>query len=694
MRNNRRDFLKWSGLSGLSMGVGISSLSKWEGKNNQYRLYTESIDGGQASTAPHRYPTMLQDYYIDKVRKVSKKHDTKVYGLHSKEAAVQYQNAIQEKIKHCLGPFPEKTPLNPTVTGVLDRDEYTVEKVIYESRPGFKVTANLYIPKSDGKPMPAILGTCGHTREAKSSSYQYFAQGLARKGYVVLIIDCIGQGERLQFPVEGRKSAIRWGTVEHIYAGAPLNLTGDSMAGWFVWDAIRGIDYLYSRPEVDKKHIGVTGNSGGGTQTTWLCGVEPRLTMAAPSCFVTTIRRNLENQEVQDAEQYVMNVLEQEMDHFDFIAAMAPKPVIIITQELDFFDTRGTEETYRKLKHFYGLMGAENNVQLFRGDDYHGYHQPGREAMYNFFNQVTGISNDGNEPEIVLEKDETLWCTPNGQLSEEDSLTISDFLKEESLGLRRSRGDIEYKELKDSLGKILQLPSQFIVSDYRIFRSRKEELFPKPFVTDMFVETEPGIHNSVYRLNEKNIYSRPYGNPKSALLYVSHNAMDDELINDSMVREVIKEHTDFAVYTCDLRGIGQTLPNTRVGYSIPHNTEYFYGMVSNMLNEPILGKRTYDLLCIINWLNSFGHQKITILGNGWGCLPATFASLLSDHVDKVILKNPLQSFSDIAESTFYNWPVSALPMKILHYFDLPDCYRELKRKNIELVDAWDAMAGQ
>lgn len=688
MKNNRRDFIKLSGLSGL--GVGLAPALILRGKDEN--LSSAHIEVGKATGAPHRFPTMIQNNYIQEVRDISKKHHDKVYGLNSKKQALKYQSDIRKKINDCLGPFPEKAPLNPVITGKLDRDGYTVENVIYESRPGFKVTANLYIPENDGRPMPAVLGTCGHAREAKSSAYQYFAQSLARKGYVVLIFDCTGQGERLQYPTEGRESAIKWGTTEHIYSGSPLTLTGESLAGWYVWDAIRGIDYLCSRPEVDQRYIGVTGNSGGGTQATWLCGVDSRLTMAAPSCFVTTIRRNLENQEVQDAEQYVMKGLSQGLDHFDYIAAMAPKPVILITQEKDFFDTRGTQETYEMLKHFYRLMDAEDNIQLFRGDDYHGFHQPAREAMYGFFNHVTGVNDDSKEPEIVLEKDEDLWCTPNGQLTKQESRTIPDILKEQSVGLKKDRGSISSSQLKKSLVQVLGLPDQYEVKDYRIYRSRKEELFPKPFVTDMFVETEPGIHNSVYRLNDENIYSRPHGSPQKALLYVSHLGMDDELINDSKVRDIINDHADFAIYTCDSRGIGQTLPNTRVSYSIPHNTEYFYGMVSNMLDEPLLGKRTYDLLCVLNWLKNIGHTQITVLGNGWGTLSATFASVLNDSVEKVILKNALSSYSDIAESTFYNWPVSAFPMGVLQHFDLPDCYRELESKDLELIDMWDEMA--
>ena len=157
------------------------------------------------------------------------------------------------------------------------------------------------------------------------------------------------------------------GVSEHNYAGSQMTLVGENLSSWFTWDCIRCIDYLLSRPEVDPKHIGVTGNSGGGTQATWLCGVEPRLTMAAPSCFVVGFGRNLKNELPADIEQCPPRALSLGLDHADFLAAMAPKPVIVLDQEKDYFDARGAEEFFARLKHLYKLLGAEENMHLFIG---------------------------------------------------------------------------------------------------------------------------------------------------------------------------------------------------------------------------------------------------------------------------------------------------------------------------------------
>ena len=181
------------------------------------------------------------------------------------------------------------------------------------------------------------------------------------------------------------------GTGEHNYAGIQQVLVDERFWMWRAWDGIRALDYLMSRKEVDIRHLGITGNSGGGTMTTWLCGVEDRWTMAAPSCFVTEFRRNMENELGADMEQCPPRALALGLDHEDFLAALAPKPIIILAKEKDYFDARGNEAAYHRLRSLYRLLGAEENIAYFVGPTYHGYSQENREAMYRWFNRCTGF---------------------------------------------------------------------------------------------------------------------------------------------------------------------------------------------------------------------------------------------------------------------------------------------------------------
>ncbi|MDQ3622830.1 MAG: prolyl oligopeptidase family serine peptidase, partial [Verrucomicrobiota bacterium] len=397
---SRRELLKLAGLSavGFSLGdkcVGLASSA-------------EVKAAPAAALAPlNRFPRMVQEYFVERVRRVEELAGRRRTSVRSKGDAENYVREVRAKIQECFGPWPEKTPLNARVTGVVERDTYQIEKVIFESRPNFPVTANLYLPKGVKSPSPGVVGSCGHSANGKAAgTYQSFAQGLARMGYVCLIFDPIGQGERLQYVTGELMPRRGTGVSEHLYAGNQQFLVGEFFGAWRAWDGIRALDYLLTRPEVDPKHVGITGNSGGGTMTTWLCGVEPRWTMAAPSCFVTTFRRNLENELPADTEQCPPRALALGLDHSDFIAAMAPKPVVLLGKEKDFFDARGLEEAHARLKRLYALLGAEENIGLFIGPTHHGYTQENREAMYRWFNRVTNVSDAKAEPALTVEKDE------------------------------------------------------------------------------------------------------------------------------------------------------------------------------------------------------------------------------------------------------------------------------------------------
>jgi len=644
----------------------------------------------------NRFPRMVQEYFVTQVRRASEASLEAKRALKTKEDAEQYVRTVREKIHESFGPFPEKTPLKPRITGVVDRDAYRIEKLIFESRPEFLVTANLYVPKGREFPLPGVVGTCGHSSNGKcAEAYQSFAQGLARMGYVVLIYDPIGQGERLQYPDEELKSRIGVGVREHLHAGNQQILVGEFLNTWRAWDGVRALDYLLARDEVDPKHVGVTGNSGGGTMTTWLCGVEPRWTMAAPACFVTTFLRNTENELPADTEQCPPNALALGLDHDDFLAAQAPDPIVILAKERDYFDIRGSEEAYARLKRLYTLLGAPENITLFAGPTHHGYSQENREAMYRWFNRATGVSDAQTEPPLVIEKDETLWCTPHGQVVELGSRSVFSFTRAKSQALAEKRPKLAGDALRRAVAEVLKLPPRNGAPPYRILRPIRGRQYPKPYWTTYAVATEPGIHALVYLLCDERHHSRPPAGRKRAVLYVAHHSSDAELRTEPLVGELVKAEPEAAFYTCDVRGIGESRPNTcgKDMFLHPYGNDYFYAVHSLMLDYPYLGQRTHDVLRVIDWLKSCGHEQVHLAAKGWGALPATFAALLSDAVVQVTLKNALRSYREVAESEDYAWPLAALLPSVLERFDLPDCYAALEAKKLRMIEPWGAEAG-
>jgi dienelactone hydrolase len=637
----------------------------------------------------NRFPRMVQEHFVHKVRAAELEGLKRQAALETKADTEAYVLDVRKRIADCFGPFPEKTPLNPRVTGKVERDAYTIEKVIFESRPNFLVTANLYVPRGKKLPAPGVVGSCGHSANGKAAeAYQAFAQGLARQGYVVLIFDPIGQGERLQYTHLDAKTRPRVGVGEHLHAGNQQFLVGEFFGSWRAWDGIRALDYLLTRPEVDPKHVGITGNSGGGTMTTWLCGVEHRWTMAAPSCFVTTFRRNLENELPADTEQCPPKVLAHGLDHADFLAALAPRPVVVLAKEQDFFDVRGSEEAFARLKRLYTLLGAADNVSLFTGPTDHGYSIENREAMYRWFNKATGVSGAQVEPKLTIEKDETLYCTPTGQVAELKSRTVFSFTAERAKELAAKRPKLSGDGLLKAVTAALRLPDRAGVPEFRILRGIAGRKYPKPVASVYAVETEPGVFAVVYRLADKRLDSRPTKGTRPAVLYVSHHSADAELRDEPLVAEVLKADPTAVPYTLDVRGIGESRPDTCGAnqFLVPYGSDYFYAAHSLMLDAPYVGRKTFDVLRVLDWLADYGHADVHLVAKGWGALPAAFAALFAKTVTRVTLKNTLTSFQAVAEAEEYDWPLSAFVPNVLATFDLPDCYAALKAKQLRQID--------
>ena len=689
----RRDFLQTTGLGLLSWPV----MQSFFGSTSNALAQTSATAPTAGVPALNRFPRMMQDWLVAEVRAAESRGNARRDALKTKSDAEAYVKSVQERIRECFGPLPEKTPLNAKITKILERDGYRIENIVFESRPNFLVTGNLYLPTEHKGPVPGVIGVCGHSLNGKAAeAYQSFAQGLARQGQACFIIDPAGQGERFQYLNEKLGSRLGGGTSEHNQMGGPQALIGEFLGTWFVWDAIRALDYLLTRQEIDPKHLGVTGNSGGGTQTTWLCGMEPRFTMGAPSCFVTTFRRDAENELPQDMEQCPPRVLAYDLDHCDFLAAMAPKPVIIMAQEKDYFDARGSTETYERLKKLYTLLGKPENIQLHIGPDPHGYTQSNREAMYRFFGKVTGIPAAATEPTITVEKDADLLCTPRGQVAEAGSRTLMSFTREKADDQASKRKHLTGEALQKAVRETLKLPAlPDAPPDYRILRSMGVRKYPAKAYCTYAVETEPMIHALVTRLSDEALTSRLPRGLSKAVLYISHRSADAELRSDPFVQELIAASPDAAFFACDVRGIGDSQPDTCGANQFlgRYGSHYFYAAYSQMLDRPLLGQRTFDVLRVIQLLAAAGHTEIHLAGQGWGALPAAFAALLSREIKQVTLKHALTSFHELAVHDDQQWPTAFMLPQVLHHFDLPDCYKALQSQKLQLIEPWTAADG-
>ncbi|MDA7921900.1 prolyl oligopeptidase family serine peptidase [Verrucomicrobiales bacterium] len=677
----RRRFLQHAGIAAAAQQLSPFSALAEESSTSEFEPL-------------NRFPRMVHNYYLEQVIRAERRGAARKAALKTKADTEAYVADVRKRIHSCFAPFPKKkSPLNAKIVRTVERETYDIEILTYESRPGFIVTANLYLPKDRSQPLPAVVGTCGHSTNGKAEeAYQSFAQGLARLGYICLIYDPIGQGERSQYLRENGKDAVHLGTRQHNLIGNQQTLIGEFFGTWRAWDGMCALDYLLTRPEVDPKQIGVTGNSGGGTMTTWLCGVEPRWSMAAPSCFVTTWRHNMENELPQDSEQCPPRALANGLDHDDFLAAMAPKPVMILPKEKDYFDIRGSFEAHSRLKKLYALLGAEENIALKAGPTPHGFTQENRESMYRWFNQSTGGPNVKVEPEITIEKDETLWCCPDGQVAKLESRTVFDFTAAKAKRLSAARKPQEGDALKETVRKSLRMrENDDAPPHFRNLRPASHKRgYPTPYFINYAVETEPGIQALVTMLAQEAWASRPPQAPEKgkAIFYVSHHSADAELRDESLIHDTIEAADENAgLFAVDVRGVGESLPGTTRSKPLSYyGPDYFYTAYSNMLGRPYIGGKTYDILRVIEWLASFGYNDIHLVAKGWGTVPATFAALLSPAVKTVTLKNALSSYEEIATTEQYGWPNSIFIPGVLKSFDLPDCYEALKSKQLTKIE--------
>jgi len=339
-----------------------------------------------------------------------------IAAIRDRNAAEQRKAEVRRRILSLVGGLPEhRGPLNARTLKTLPRDGFVIEHVIYESLPEYFVTANLYRPDRPGR-HPAVLMSMGHWESGKASG-QLLAANLARKGFVVLVYDPVGQGERQQaFDPRFGRSLIGGATEQHFNNGAAAILMGQALGRYFIHDGMRGIDYLVSRSEVDAERIGAMGCSGGGTQTTYIAALDPRVKVAAPACYMNSFQ-TLFAGSIGDSEQSVPGFLAAGLDQTDYVELFAPKPWLIASTEDDFFTPAGAKQVYEEAQRWYKLYGAEDRIQWVVGPGGHGTPLKVREAIYAWMIRwLRDGSGDAREEPIQLLPDHELRVTETGQI--------------------------------------------------------------------------------------------------------------------------------------------------------------------------------------------------------------------------------------------------------------------------------------
>lgn len=602
------------------------------------------------------------------------------------EQITAYQEHLKQQFAERIGGFPERTPLNARVVGVLQRRGYRVEKILFESQPGHYVTAALFLPDANrfAPPYPGVLVPCGHSNDAKAyPPYAGASALLATNGLAALVFDPIDQGERHQWRDADGKFTLS-GTAGHNMIGVGSILLGRNTARFEIWDGMRAIDYLQSRPEIDPQRIGCTGISGGGTQTAYLMSLDPRIKAAAPGCYICGLfGRLLKTNGAQDAEQNIFGQLALGMDHADYCMIRAPQPTLLLTATHDYFNIEDAWSSFRMAKRLFGRLGYPERMDLAETDEKHGFSIQLREASVRWMLRwLAGRDEAVFEPaDLDVPGKAELQCTPEGEVMLlPGARSVYDLNRDyaRELAERRKRLWTETPQ-GELLGRVAAIAG---------IRPLGE--LPKPEAAALGTLRREGyrIEKLVLR-PEEGIYLPalcfvPDGAaPGGGVVYIHEDGKAADAGPGGPIDALVRSGK--TVLAVDLRGTGET---QRLGQRYfrpelhgPDGQDYY---IAYLLGRSYVGMRAEDLLVSARWLQQnrlHSGNPLELVAVGYLGSSALHAAALEPQLFAAVkLVRPLVCWTNVVELGFSKNRLVNTVHGALQVYDLPDLARVLGDK--------------
>jgi cephalosporin-C deacetylase-like acetyl esterase len=499
-----------------------------------------------------------------------------------------------------IGGLPsQRTDLHAKTTGQVSAKGFHVEKLIYQSLPGFYVTALVYVPENGKKVHPAILVPAGHSSNGKIH-YQDLCQRLVQRGYLVISWDPVGQGERSQFwDTTKQKSRYNLICAEHAVLGNLAYLAGANLARWEIWDGMRALDYLLTRPDVDGGRISITGTSGGGFQAALLGALDDRIKVIIPSCYITALAMRVENRIFvdpdSDPEQDLFGFLSKGVDHAGLLLMMYPRVVMVATATLDFFPIQGAHKSYSEVRSFYDRFGHADRIAFAESYNTHQYSLKNQEAALDFLDRFNGMPlRHGLGPAITFREDDLL-VTKSGQVS----LEYQDAQSLLSL-IQHYAADREHRD-QTTLANLYRSEQDPRISFWKVARYdgsvpvsevRWEEVGSSAMGTlhvDRYL-----LHHSMYLEMPLLRFHRDGGTSKGSVVWLSLQGKAKRS-DWPEISKLLNEGYD--VFSFDYRGLGETRMNYRA--QSPDDPELVQGDFDQAYVSPlssVLGGYVYNSL--------------------------------------------------------------------------------------------------
>jgi cephalosporin-C deacetylase-like acetyl esterase len=538
----------------------------------------------------------------------------------------------QRQLRYMLGlePFPERTPLNARIMGTVERDAYRIERLVFQSLPGLYVTGNLYVPRDRPGPLPAILYACGHSPHPRGAKFGYQDRVIwyARHGYVVLIVDTLEFGE-----VPGVHHGIHDLNMWHW-----LSL-GYTPMGVEVWNSMRAIDYLETRPEVDKTRIGMTGISGGGSATWYTAAVDERVAAAVPVCSTITFGTQAEfwTAAGQCDCIYFHNTY---LTDFPIVAALiAPRPLLICSGQRDGdFMPAGYHEVYRRAKRVYDLYAAAETApqRIEEVDDNVGhtdaplFRQRARQWLNQWLKADTSAVAPPESEDASLVDADALACLdalPSDAVNyhiHDTFIPTAPITAPESLAAWRARKQRIDQQLKEV-----------------VFRWFPQQ--PAPFLTRT-TSNDGGWAAKYARYQEVLFQSEPDAWVRAQLLQPRERAREAPLL-------VYAKRPGDSIYFLDLDELLPLLGRYNVLIVNPRLTEHpvaaaEYAEIertASWIGRTVAGMQLWDILRAVEWALTEGRlapESISVYGKGDLAILGLYAGVLDKRIDRVVMNDP------------------------------------------------------
>lgn len=596
------------------------------------------------------------------------------------------QQYIKEKLLECTGPFPGKTPLNAKVVSTVEKKDFRVEHIIYESVPGFYVTSSLFLPTGVKRKekLPTIIYCSGHSAEGyRSAAYQVVILNLVRKGFAVFAFDPVGQGERLEyFDRSTGKSEIGGPTSEHSYPGGQAYITGNSQAKIMIWDGIRAVDYLLTRDDIDHARIGITGRSGGGTQSAFIAAYDDRIYAAAPENYITSYERLLQTIGPQDAEQNLTGFISRGLDHADFLAVRAPKPAMMITTSNDMFSIQGAMETEREVAEVYSIFGMRENFSRVEDIAGHASTIRNRELLYSFFQKH--LSNPGNpsDEKVTLLTPDELRVTESGQLS------VS--LNSETVYSLNRRYALELGSQLNTRRTDPDFPEEAVRYAESLSGYTKPSGEPEPVLTAKILKDDYTIEK--YLIRGSGGYIVPYlkFRPATAngkgVLYLHPEGKAAEA--DGEIATLAAR--GYVVLAPDLPGTGETGPGNLKGDAYFGGASHNLWYAGILTGKSITGVRAADIELLAMVLKKEGVSELTGISKGDMAAALLHSASFTGMFNNLILAEPYVSYISIVISRKYNpYFILSAVAGALQKYDLPDLAAAFAPRKLVIAGAVD-----